>query len=173
MGLKSSIVRRSTIAVALALLFAVGASAQIKEARPRFNVVLLGGVPSEKVHINYVLDGPFGASGGSTTPNPDSLSSNSCISRRKSRGTHQRVHLGVRMHDSDVRLTPFGIGRRTGILPLDSFGDGYTRGSDPPCSPKGKKSGGSTIRIPGSMGLPFLRLRGLRGSADRDWDGQA
>jgi hypothetical protein len=52
----------------------VGARAQTNEAPRRFNTVLLGGVPSEKVHINYVLDGPFGASGGFTTPNRDSLS---------------------------------------------------------------------------------------------------
>jgi hypothetical protein len=71
-GLQS--VRQSTIAVALVLMFAVGITAQTKQGPGRFKVVLLGGVPSEKIHINYVLYGPFGASGGFTTPNLDSLS---------------------------------------------------------------------------------------------------
>ncbi len=74
MGFRSSIIRQSTIVVGLVLLVAVGTTAQTNGGPGRFKVVLLGGVPSEKVHVNYVLYGPFGASGGFTTPTPDSLS---------------------------------------------------------------------------------------------------
>lgn len=73
MGLRSSVIRQCALAVALALL-SVGPTAQTNRVPDRFKVVLLGGVPSEKVQINYVLYGPFGASGGLTTPTSDSLS---------------------------------------------------------------------------------------------------
>jgi hypothetical protein len=64
---------RSTTAVAFVLLLAASGAAQDQEQR-WVNIVLLGGVPSEKVQINYVLYGPFGAHGGSTAPKPDSPS---------------------------------------------------------------------------------------------------
>ena len=71
MGLQfSGVVRRSTIAVAIALLLAASAAAQGDKEQRWVNIVLLGGVPSEKVHINYVLYGPFGASGNFTRAKP-------------------------------------------------------------------------------------------------------
>ena len=70
----STVTRPSAIAMALALLFIVGAAAQAgPESRP-FIIVLPGGIPSEKVTINYVLYGSFGAQGGFTTPKADSPS---------------------------------------------------------------------------------------------------
>lgn len=75
MGLETSIVvRRITIAAGLALLIAAAATAQANQESLTVNVVLLGGVPSEQVHITYYRYGPFGAYGGVSTPKPHSLS---------------------------------------------------------------------------------------------------
>jgi len=59
---------------ALTLLLAAGVAAQASQEQRKVNVVLLGGVPSEKVHITYYLYGPFGAYGSVTAPKPDSPS---------------------------------------------------------------------------------------------------
>ena len=61
MGLQFSIVvRRSLIAAALTLLMASSTAAQSFQESRWLNVVLLGSVPSETVHIDYALYGPFG-----------------------------------------------------------------------------------------------------------------
>jgi hypothetical protein len=73
-GAQSSTVRQSIISVVVVLFLAAAATAQTSQELRSFNVVLLGGVPSEKVHIRYVLYGPFGAHGGFTTPKVDSSS---------------------------------------------------------------------------------------------------
>lgn len=74
MELQSSTVRRSTIAAALTLLLIAGAAAQTSQESRQVNVVLLGGVPSENVHITYYLYGSFGAYGNFITPRSDSPS---------------------------------------------------------------------------------------------------
>jgi hypothetical protein len=70
----SIIVRRIAIAAALVLPFAAWANAQAGQKPRSLNVVLLGGVPSEQVHITYYLYGSFGAYGGVTAPIPDASS---------------------------------------------------------------------------------------------------
>jgi hypothetical protein len=71
-GLQFSIVvRRSTITAVLALLLASCATAQTHQEDRWLDIVFLGGVPSETVHIDYVLYGPFGAYGNLMTPKPD------------------------------------------------------------------------------------------------------
>ena len=66
----SIIVRPIAIAATLALPLAAGANAQTSQEPRSLNVVLLGGVPSEQVHITYYLYGSFGAYGGVTAPIP-------------------------------------------------------------------------------------------------------
>jgi hypothetical protein len=71
LGLQTSIiVRRIAIAAALTLPLAAWANAQTSQEPRSLNIVLLGGVPSEQVHITYYLYGSFGAYGGVTTPKP-------------------------------------------------------------------------------------------------------
>jgi hypothetical protein len=64
------VLRRATVVGALALLLAGPAAAQTGQVQRSVNIVLLGGILSEKVHIDYVLYGPFGASGNFIPPKP-------------------------------------------------------------------------------------------------------
>jgi hypothetical protein len=67
----SIVVYRVIITAALALLMASNAAAQSGQESRWMNIMLLGAVPSEKVHIDYVLEGPFGGSGNFMRPKPD------------------------------------------------------------------------------------------------------
>jgi hypothetical protein len=65
-----SVLRRAIVVGALALLLAAPAAAQTGRVQRSVNIALLGGILSEKVRIDYVLYGPFGASGNFITPRP-------------------------------------------------------------------------------------------------------
>ena len=65
-----TVLRRASVVGSLALLLAVPAAAQTGQVQRSVNIVLLGAILSEKVHIDYVLYGPFGASGNFITPKP-------------------------------------------------------------------------------------------------------
>ena len=67
---RSLIAHTSTAALVVCLV--IGATAQVSQALSKVTVVLLGGISSEKIQINYVLYGPFGAYGNFIPPRPDS-----------------------------------------------------------------------------------------------------